>query len=39
MKNETSQVAPPASLGKRIISVNELLADATFKIPAYQRPL
>jgi hypothetical protein len=38
MKNETSHVAQPASLGKRIISVRELLSLTTLKIPAYQRP-
>jgi hypothetical protein len=38
MKNETSHVAPPASLGKRIISVRELLSLTTLKIPTYQRP-
>ncbi len=38
MKNETEHVAQPASLGKRIMSVTQLLSEATLKIPAYQRP-
>ena len=38
MKNETDHVAQPASLGKRIMSVKQLLSEATLKIPPYQRP-
>lgn len=38
MKNETAHVAQPAALGKRIVSVKELLSESTLTIPAYQRP-
>lgn len=38
MKNETDHVAQPAPLGKRIMSLRELLSEAALTIPAYQRP-
>lgn len=38
MKDETGHVAPPAALGKRIVSVRELLAMSALRIPDYQRP-
>jgi hypothetical protein len=38
MKNETDQVAQPAPLAHKIISVMELLSQTTLTIPNYQRP-
>lgn len=38
MKNETDHVAQPALLGKRIMTVRELLSGTALRIPAYQRP-
>lgn len=38
MKNETAQVATRAALASRIVSISQLLATPTLKIPTYQRP-